>query len=131
VNNRSRKKHSGRCPICGKGLYKTKEALLKKLGIEKEDIDGDVLTSEDVKKQYRELVKQFHPDKPGSDPEKFQEIREAKEELLEILATDGDIDLEKKPIPTQEDLTKARQAIHNLRQVNKTCSSCPYCHQKH
>ena len=41
---------------------------------------GEELTKEKVEKAYREAVKQAHPDQ-GGDPERFKQVKEAKEEL--------------------------------------------------
>lgn len=38
---------------------------------------NDYPTENELKKRYRELVKQFHPDKDGGDTDKFEEINKA------------------------------------------------------
>ena len=40
------------------------------------------MTKEDVKQRYKELSKEFHPDKPNGSEEKFQEINEAYQILM-------------------------------------------------
>ncbi|CAA6816593.1 MAG: Heat shock protein DnaJ-like [uncultured Sulfurovum sp.] len=42
-------------------------------------------TKEDVRKKYLKLSKKYHPDMEGGSTEKFQEIREAYEILVEYM----------------------------------------------
>ena len=42
-------------------------------------------TKEDVRKKYLKLSRKYHPDMPGGSTEKFQEIREAYEILVEYM----------------------------------------------
>lgn len=40
-------------------------------------------TAEDIKGRYRQLAKEYHPDKPGGSKEKFQYLQKEYEEVLQ------------------------------------------------
>ena len=76
------KKQAGRCPLCQKELKVPKEELLKLLELASE---SGLITKQMIKDRYKELSKIHHPDKPTGSQEKFQQITQAKEDLLELL----------------------------------------------
>ena len=131
--NKQLKKKAGKCPVCGLGLYKDESALLEKIGLAADDIEGQSLTEKDVKDAFKKQVKELHPDR-GGDPEEFQEAKEARDELLERLS-DGDLELEKEeetPPPTNQQILQALGAVKRLRKIRSgnPDQKCPYCRQK-
>jgi hypothetical protein len=127
------KKHrrqSGKCVVCGKDLALSKDELLKKLGLE----EATEITEEEVKTAYKNQARTHHPDK-GGDPEKFQEINDAKEELLEILEEEGPLSIKPLQEVMEEEVpTFTPQELHNLRQVVRQMQAkkgpldpCPVC----
>ena len=137
MNTKKQKKKAGRCPVCGKELYKTKQALMKKLKMTEDSFDtqSEQVTEEDIKKAFREVCKEVHPDKGGS-PEEFQEVKEAKEELLEMLDGKESLDIDSveevsKPLPSLQQVREMRQTVNKIKSAwNSAKDPCPYCKQK-
>lgn len=118
-----------RCPVCEKQPTSLKEEYAKTLGLEDQI---EELTVEEVKRAFREEVKAHHPDKGGSE-EKFREIQEAKEELIDMIENPNDILLEEQAArpPTFSEYQNFKHALRNLRAMLKPNKPCPYCKRKY
>lgn len=115
------KKKAGRCPLCQKELKMPKEDLLKLLELAS---DAGLITKQMIKDRYKELSKIYHPDKPTGDAEKFQEISEAKEELLDLLSEEDffNIDPIEQVFSTQQ-ATTATSAPNSKTSQSSTSSA--------
>lgn len=144
------KKDAGRCPVCGKGLAKSKKELLDKLGFD--TTQKLELSEKDIKDAFREKAKTCHPDKPNGSPNEFQEIKDAKEELLEMLRDEGSIPNDPLDIKPLEDIMTSqkpktiqdviretpdpiqmyhiKQIVDKMRAQQKPGSACVFCKQK-
>jgi len=142
------KRESGQCPICGKGLAKSKKELLDTLGFD--TTQKLELTEKDIKDAFKAKAREHHPDKPSGNPKAFQEIKDAKEELLEILREEGSIPTDPLSISplesamsqpkTMEDIIKEtpsptqihhiRETVQRIRATRSPNGPCPYCKQK-
>jgi DNA repair exonuclease SbcCD ATPase subunit len=142
------KRESGHCPICSKGLAKSKKELLDTLGFD--TTQQLELTEKDIKDAFKVKAREHHPDKPSGNPEMFQEIKDAKEELLEILREEGIIPtdplsidplgsvmsqpktmqdiIQETPSPTQ--IHHIKETIQRIRATRSAGGPCPYCKQK-
>lgn len=134
------RKQAGKCPICLKDLAPIKDDLLKTLGLDKPTENNEPITEDDIKQAFKNLAKQHHPDKQTGDAEKFQEIRAAKDELLEMIEEDplsirpiGETMQEAPTPPPQIDIVQMyhmKQAINRIRATQKIGHPCSYCHQR-
>jgi hypothetical protein len=132
----------GKCPVCNGSLASSKEELLKKLDLQDNQLNEDV-----VKKAFKEKSKSIHPDKGGS-PELFQELVEVKNELLDLVKEESPFSINPiesalnrsadelltpqtstRPCLTNEQIHNMFKAIKNLRNIHNQNPSapCPYC----
>ena len=151
MNRNRRNRHSsGQCPVCGACLQVTKQELFEKLNLDEQKVTQEGLTEKDVKNAYKEAAKTHHPDK-GGDPTLFQELNEAKEELLDIVREDLDL-LDINPIGqalerqkaedlaqpqpqkrlTRDQLKEVIKSIDNLRRAKRANPKdpCPHCEKR-
>lgn len=147
------KKDAGKCPVCNVNLAKSREELFKKLNLDEDEVTKNGLSESDIRKAFREQALQQHPDK-GGDPETFQELNEAKEELLDIINDEadplgintgeseslfedesGDRVEKVQRVDTRsqsekfEDGLRALQKLRNIKRKHPN-SACPYCKKK-
>ena len=125
-----------KCPVCGQNMIANKEELYEKLGIEEENHEDEPLTAYDIKNYFKEAAKLHHPDR-GGDPNSFNELREAKEQLLDMVdkdllegaSTSPPPEEPPPPVMTKQQFIEVVKAVQRLRQsYNETGKkTCPYC----
>jgi len=85
---------------------------------------------DDINKAYKELAKKYHPDRPGGDTKKFQEINEAHK----ILIRENDAPAEEINVPEPDTSPlaflkkiKTQMCKHGYKCIHKW-TNCRYCH---
>lgn len=134
-----------RCPVCSKDYHSNKKRLLESLGLNP-DLDP---TENEINKAFRERSKFAHPDKPTGSHELFEEILDAKEELLEMIGAkpskedfqvnshshqevNQEVPPKEEPYQfTFKEKQKLKKSLRNLRLGLKRGMPCPFCKQRY